>query len=230
MSATSLLSLQGASGLLYSQVPDDAPESAKRYNKKIRRAQSLKKGALVVGAISAPLLFIGLMELFMFWILGILTFMFYIPCLMLGGGIILLLIAVPLGIAAAASKPSTQDKADYEAWIKETDLKSAKDLETAGRYEAAAQTYERYQMFEEAGKVRAKNRELPPPPMDDPSLIAYLLKMRQRNKASSYECPNCGANISITGDTQAISLQKCEYCGSSLEVNALNSYLSKELE
>ena len=230
MSEKTSLILQTSASPLFSQMPDDAPESAKRYPIKLRRSQSLKKGAFTVGMISIPLLFIGLIELFMFWILGILTAMFYLPCLMLGGGILLLLITVPLGIAAAVSAPSAQDRADYETWLKETDLKNAKDLETAGRYEAAALIYERHKMFKEAGTVRAKNRDIPPPPMDDPSMISYLLKMRKRNKATSYECPNCGANIKISGDTQAKSLQKCEYCGSSLEVEAINIYLSKELE
>lgn len=230
MSANSLLSLRGGSGLLYSQVPDDAPESAKRYNKKLRRSQGLKKAAVMIAVIGAPFLFIGLIELLMFWLLGILSYMFLLPCLFLGGSLILILIAIPLGIAAVASKPNDQDKSDYDAWVKETDLKRAKDAETAGRFEDAARIYEGYQMLEEAGKIRAKHRDLPPPPTDDPSLISYLLKMRQKNKATAYECPNCGANIKITGDTKAVSLQKCEYCGSSLEVDALNNHLSRELD
>lgn len=75
-------------------------------------------------------------------------------------------------------------------------LHDAKQLETAGRFEDAAQKYEMIQMYKEAGRVRARSV---PTIRTDISLDVNKLLDQVRNEGIDvvYRCPHCGGKLKI---------------------------------
>ena len=113
--------------------------------------------------------------------------------------------------------PKAEENRAYENWVKQVDLEEAQRLITAGRFEDAATIYEKHKMFAEAGQARAGNRThfVKQVSVD---MNVLIQQMRQGGITTTYKCPSCGAGIPISGTSTIEGLQKCQYCGTTLQV------------
>ncbi len=111
------------------------------------------------------------------------------------------------------------------------DLQHARSLEIARRFEDAARIYERYEMYEEAGRVRAQGEVIR---VKETKVSVDLNDLLKRAKDGGfvvvYRCPNCGGNIRISGDTNVDSLRTCQYCGAIMKTIDLVEYLKSAFE
>jgi DNA-directed RNA polymerase subunit RPC12/RpoP len=106
----------------------------------------------------------------------------------------------------------------------EEKLKIIRYLETVGRYEEAARIYEELDMPEKAGEMRRKKREIV-----TLNLNALIRQLGERGFTITYHCSNCGAPVSISGETKAEAVQYCSYCGSRIETIDLANFIKKYL-
>jgi hypothetical protein len=101
---------------------------------------------------------------------------------------------------------------------------TAKNCESAGRFEEAARYYEQLNMFPEAGKARSKgNTKIVKNISVD--LNQLLEKMKSGGMVSVYKCPNCGGGIKITGTTTMDKLHTCAYCNTVLRTDDLAQFI-----
>ena len=111
------------------------------------------------------------------------------------------------------------------------DLQYARWLEKARRFEDAARIYERYEMYEEAGRVRAQREVIRVKETKvSVDLNDLLRKAKDGGLVVVYRCPHCGANIRISGDTSVDSLRTCQYCHTTIRTIDLVEYLKSAFE
>jgi len=105
---------------------------------------------------------------------------------------------------------------------------AATKAELAGRHEDAAVIWEKLNDHERAGKVRerAKVQTIKHINVDINSL---LNQMRAGGLVSVYKCPNCGASIKISGDTSTSKLSRCEFCGTTLQIDDIAKFIQNIL-
>ena len=105
-------------------------------------------------------------------------------------------------------------------------LKHAKNLVAAERFEDAATIYESLGMWKDAGDVRrtGKRTVVTQVQVDVNSLID---QMRRGGLTSSYTCPACHSPIQITAQTDVGSLRHCQHCGSVIQTTDLVEFLSR---
>ncbi len=104
----------------------------------------------------------------------------------------------------------------------------AKNLQLARRHEDAARLYEKIGMWREAGLVRDKTSSttIRHVSVDVNDLID---KLREGGLSIPYKCRTCGATITIDGGSSAGRLYKCQYCGSSTDIETLTNLLQGAL-
>jgi predicted RNA-binding Zn-ribbon protein involved in translation (DUF1610 family) len=169
------------------------------------------------------------------WICSIIVIVIIIVLLAVSGDIPL--IKIPYDIATSEydeqlsilhdRKSSIKSELDgYNAKI--TKLQEAKNLEIAGRFEDAARIYESYQLYEEAGMARRKDRTtyVEQRTID---INVLLNQLRAEGRSTNYKCPTCGGSIRITGSTTTSHLAKCEYCGNEIKIHDLVEFLKSIL-
>ena len=110
------------------------------------------------------------------------------------------------------------------ARMKELAFKGAADLEKAGRYEDAAVLFDQFGMTAEAGQMRKKDKVQIVKNISI-DLIQLLDKLKTGGLMTVYKCPNCSANIKISGTTSVQKLSKCEYCGTILQTDDLVKFI-----
>jgi DNA-directed RNA polymerase subunit RPC12/RpoP len=102
----------------------------------------------------------------------------------------------------------------------------AKTYETAYRLEDAAKIYENLGMWEDAGRVRKKDKQFTNITLDLNNLIDQLKK---GNLATTYKCGNCGGNIGIDGETDVKGLKFCNYCGAAIQIHDIVEVIQRVL-
>jgi DNA-directed RNA polymerase subunit RPC12/RpoP len=104
------------------------------------------------------------------------------------------------------------------------------NLLKAGNYEEVARLYEKRGLYEEAGKVRARNREMIIKKTEVKVDLNNLLKqIAEEGIVAVYRCPHCGGRLKIGKDTTATNLRVCEHCGSEIETMDLADFLKTVL-
>ena len=104
------------------------------------------------------------------------------------------------------------------------------NLLKAGNYEEVARLYEKKGMYEEAGRVRARNREITVKKTEVKVDLNNLLKqVAEEGIVAVYRCPHCGGRLKIGKDTAATNLRVCEHCGSEIETMDLADFLKTVL-
>jgi DNA-directed RNA polymerase subunit RPC12/RpoP len=104
------------------------------------------------------------------------------------------------------------------------------NLLKAGNFEEAARLYEKRGMYEEAGRVRARNREIIIKKTEVKVDLNNLLKqVAEEGIVAVYRCPHCGGRLKIGKDTTAMYLRVCEHCGSEIETMDLADFLKTVL-
>ena len=113
---------------------------------------------------------------------------------------------------------------------KVSDLTIARNLTQAARYEEAAEIYEKWSMFEEAGRVRRLDREqVVRYQVSSVDINRLIQQLREGGLVAVYKCPNCGGSIRVSGATDATSLTRCGYCNSYLQAQDLATFLQSVL-
>jgi len=109
------------------------------------------------------------------------------------------------------------------------ELSLAHNMERAGNYEKAAVILEKYQFWEEAGRVRK---------LDDEKVIKHITvdmnalidQISNKGLAIPYKCHSCGATITIDKDSKKEGLKSCSYCGTSYNIEDMTKMIQKALE
>lgn len=133
--------------------------------------------------------------------------------------------------AVALAEAGVDPGVDIEA-IRRAVLEQAEHLDLAGRFEEAAQLYEKAQAWESAGIARRKARthyETRVVQNVQVNVNALLDRVREEGLVLRYKCPSCGSRIRISSQTSAPSLQRCDHCGSTLDTGATANYLRQIL-
>jgi len=105
----------------------------------------------------------------------------------------------------------------------------------AGRFEDAAKFYEARGLYEEAGKLRAKGREITVKDIIvkktevSVDLNSLLQQIADGGIVAVYRCPHCGGRLKIGKETSVASLRVCEHCGSQIETMDLADFLKTVL-
>ena len=108
-------------------------------------------------------------------------------------------------------------KCSTRLYLKEK-LYRAKILMRVRRFEDAAQIYESYGMYEEAGKARAEDKQITNKKIEiSVDLNSLLKQIKDGGLIIIYRCPHCNAPIKITKDTKLESLKICKHCNSAYE-------------
>lgn len=110
------------------------------------------------------------------------------------------------------------------------ELMQAENLEKAGRYEEAAQAYERWEMWEKAGEMRKKAKTTYIVSKSTQLDLNELLRqVKNEGIVAVYKCPSCGGNLKINKDSTSDSLSKCAYCGKDVQTVSLTEFLKSML-
>jgi len=118
----------------------------------------------------------------------------------------------------------------YRDFKRYCDLKQAENLERAGRRQEAARIYERFGMYDEARKLRDREREVIVRKTDiSVNLNALLQQVKDGGIVVVYRCPNCGGKLKVSKGTSVESLKVCEHCGSEIEALDLADFLKTAL-
>ena len=109
-------------------------------------------------------------------------------------------------------------------------LIQAKHFETLQEFENAAKIYKSLGMYEEAGKVRAKSKEVTIKKTNiSVDLNALLRQVKEGGMVIIYRCPHCNATLKIGGKTELKQIRICEHCGSEIESLDLAEFLKTAL-
>jgi len=109
-------------------------------------------------------------------------------------------------------------------------LKQAENLERAGRYGDASQIFELYGMYEKAGQLRQKQKQI----MVKQTVVSVdlnnlLQQIKDGGIVAVYRCPHCGGNLKIGKETTIESLKVCPYCGSDIRAMDLADFIRTAL-
>ncbi|MCW4033884.1 MAG: hypothetical protein NWF03_00815 [Candidatus Bathyarchaeota archaeon] len=97
-------------------------------------------------------------------------------------------------------------------------LNKAKFFRKVGRFEQAAQLYEKIGMYEEAGKARAEQRQFSVRRSEISVDLNLLLdQIKDVGMVVVYQCPYCKAPMRITKETTLTELQKCSHCNTTYQ-------------
>jgi len=124
-------------------------------------------------------------------------------------------------------KKDNPSKLPEETMINDLDM--AHNMERAGNYEKAAVILEKYQFWEEAGRVRK---------LDDEKIIKHITidmnelmeQVSTKGLAIPYKCHSCGASITIDKDSKKEGLKSCSYCGTVYNIEDMTKIIQKALD
>ena len=106
--------------------------------------------------------------------------------------------------------------------------RSAVRAEQAGRYEDAANEYEKLNFLDKARSLRERDKTTTVRQVQ--VNINHLLdQMKQGSLVVPYKCPSCYASIKISGETTPDRLTNCPYCGTTLAITDIEKFLSSIL-
>jgi len=118
-------------------------------------------------------------------------------------------------------RETTQERVEQqrmENWVK------------AGNFEDAALFLEKRGKYVEAGKMRARGREVVVRQTSISIDLNVLLKqIAEQGIVAVYRCPHCGGKLKIGKATSEASLRVCEHCGSEIETMDLADFLKTAL-
>lgn len=104
------------------------------------------------------------------------------------------------------------------------------NLLTAGNFEEAARIYEKRGMYEEAGKVRATNREIVIRKTEvTVDLNSLLRQIAEGGIVAVYRCPHCGGKLKVSKDSTVDKLSACEHCGNEIQTMDIADFLKTVL-
>ena len=103
--------------------------------------------------------------------------------------------------------------AHYKEEEIDSEQKAVENLEKAGRYEEAAQEWEKLGMLERAEHIRQKQEEMTALRDNLNSLIRQLV---DRGQTLTYHCCHCGTPLEVGAKSEE-ALKICPNCGYSLE-------------
>lgn len=104
------------------------------------------------------------------------------------------------------------------------------NLEAAGRLSDAAQIYEDMKMYDEARKLRERERKVTVKRVEiSVDLNALLQQVKDGGIVAVYRCPHCGGKVKVSKETSIDSLKHCEHCGSEIETMDLAEFLRTAL-
>jgi len=106
--------------------------------------------------------------------------------------------------------------------------RSAIRAEHAGRYEDAANLYEKLNFLDKARSLRERDKTTTVRQVHV-NINTLLDQMKQGSLVVPYKCPSCHANIKISGETTADKLTNCPYCGTTLAITDIEKFLSSIL-
>lgn len=115
--------------------------------------------------------------------------------------------------------------------INDTNLevyRSAERAEQAGRYEDAANLFEKLNFLDKARSLRERDKTTTIRQVHV-NINTLLDQIKQGSLVVPYQCPNCQAGIKISGETTADRLTNCPYCGSTLAIADIEKFLSSIL-
>ncbi|MEM3445510.1 MAG: hypothetical protein QXJ27_01630 [Thermoplasmata archaeon] len=223
----------------YQSKIDELNAQLAQLNEEIAEVERARDKAATRGMVIALVVFVAVIGL-LFLILGI----YGICCLL--AGIVFLVIFLAL---QSGKKKNSFFTGQYDRQLdnlyrqrgaiinaieaenaKILELQQARNLEIAGRFEEAAQIYERHGLYEEAGNARKKGRTIyVDQKVTELNLNELVNQIRAGGITTIYQCPACKAPIRISGTTSLSSLAKCEYCGSEIKVHDLVEFLRQIL-
>ena len=100
----------------------------------------------------------------------------------------------------------------------------------AGRFEDAAMLYEKKGMYDEAGAIRAKARQVSVSnKIVNVDLNALIRQLAEGGIVAVYKCPHCGGKLKVGKTTTADSLKICDHCGSEIETMDIADFLKTAL-
>lgn len=104
------------------------------------------------------------------------------------------------------------------------------NLLTAGNFEEAAKLYEKHGKYVEAGRVRARGREIIVKKTEVTVDLNSLLKqLAEGGIVAVYRCPNCGGKLKLSKDSTIDKLRTCEHCGTEIQAMDLADFLKTAL-
>jgi len=123
-----------------------------------------------------------------------------------------------------------EEQAKIAAQRRLYELAQAENLEKAGRYEEAAQIYERWEMWEKAGEMRRKAKTTYIVSKSSHlDLNELLQQVKNEGIAAVYKCPNCGGDLKVNRDSTSDSLRECVHCGKEVQTVGLTEFLKSLL-
>lgn len=112
------------------------------------------------------------------------------------------------------------------------DIQMARNFEKAERFSDAAKLYEKCGLWEDAGRVRRKERDQK---RKDREVVTRQIhvqanelfsQIQKNGLAISYTCPNCKGTLEITGTKRH---EICPYCHSNVDMNTLSDLVRSML-
>jgi len=120
----------------------------------------------------------------------------------------------------AKGKPLLSEE---ETDVKAHDLEQAQNFETALKLDEAIVIYDKYELWEDAGRCRKKQKETVTTHkhihVDANDLFDQI---RTQGLAVPYKCPNCSGTLKIDGKKK---LTECPFCGTELDIETLNDFV-----
>jgi len=118
----------------------------------------------------------------------------------------------------------------WEKLQKHVRLMVVQNLITSGNFEKAAEIYEEFGMYEEAGKTRARGKEIRIKKTEvSVDLNSLLRQLKDGGVVAVYRCPHCGGKLKIDKTVSMDKLKVCEHCGSEIETMDLADFLKTAL-
>lgn len=118
----------------------------------------------------------------------------------------------------------------WERLQKHVRLMVVQNLITSKNFEKAAEIYEKFGMYEEAGRIRARGKEVRIKKTEvSVDLNSLLRQLKDGGIVVVYRCPHCGGKLKIDKNASMDKLRVCEYCGSEIETMDLADFLKTAL-
>lgn len=106
-------------------------------------------------------------------------------------------------------------------------MELARKYERAGRFEDAANEYEKAEEWDDAGRVRREGSTSVVKSVNV-DLNRLLDDLRRGGLALNYKCHGCGAGITV-GSAGSDAPKFCPYCGVMIDSNSLSDLLRSAL-
>jgi len=110
------------------------------------------------------------------------------------------------------------EKTFFETIYKTALTKKAQTFLKVRRFDEAARVFEHLGMYEEAGKARAEDKHISIKKTEVTVNLNSLLKqIKNGGLVVVYRCPNCGAPLKVSKESNMQSIRTCKHCNSEIE-------------